>query len=63
MCPAYVCVRVEKPGEVTAVAVGSGYMCVVHAGQLTLALSPLSSSLISFSLLSHPQKLTLNHFH
>lgn len=55
-CPVCVCVRVcgvygpvEKPSEVMAMAVGSGYMCVVQAGHLTLALSPLSSSLISIS--------------
>lgn len=57
MCP--VCVRVcaEKPGEVMAVAVGSGYMCVVHAGQLTLALSPFVF-LSNLSLLT-PYNLTL----
>lgn len=35
----------KKPIEVMAVTAESGYMRVVHAGQLALALYPLSSSL------------------
>lgn len=55
MCPVCVCVcvSVEKPSEVMAAAAESGYMCVVHAGQLTLAISPLSSFLISLLPLTH----------
>lgn len=34
-----------NPTEVMAVTAESGYMRVVHAGQLALALYPLSSSL------------------
>ena len=45
------CVSVEKPSEVMPVAAESGYMCVVHAGQLTLAvLSVLSSPVSLFPL-------------
>lgn len=56
-----VCVSVEKPSEVMAMAAESGYSCVVHAGQLTLALSFVFPYNLSPSPLLHTHTLKNTH--